>query len=354
MQRGGEDGQAQGLRVVAEAVHDLAAIRRRYAKGLRLACNGGADAARLAELHRAVRNGSCPIVVEYRNHGVGGELELPDAWSVSLDDPLLARCATGSRRRTSGWCIDRPLIARAHARGRAAGCGGIANFCCCGARKGVSADRLADHAHGASDRGDLIAGAGAIDLGLLTVALTLPGAVLAWFGGGMGRSAPPPSADDRRRPRPRGGAAVDSRSRRSAGAVTLPLLYAVAVVTGHRDRALPARRPRVRHGPRRRASACSTPTASARPRTPSPRFPGPRWAARWSRGSPRRIAIAVDARDLRRVGAAARANRRSARSIAPPQATSSFVDDVRTGIRVVWRDARSARCSSPPRRSRSA
>ncbi len=30
----------------------------------------------------------------------------------------------------------------------------------------------------------LVAGAGAFDLGLLTVALTLPGAVLAWLGGG--------------------------------------------------------------------------------------------------------------------------------------------------------------------------
>ena len=65
MQRGGEDGQAQGLRVVAEAVYDLAAIRRRHAKSLRLACNGGADAARLAELIAPFRNGTCPIVVEY-------------------------------------------------------------------------------------------------------------------------------------------------------------------------------------------------------------------------------------------------------------------------------------------------
>ena len=91
MQRNGDDGQAQGLRVVADAVHDLAAIRKRYAKTLRIACNGGADAARLAELLGPFRNGSCPIVVEYRNHGVGGELELPDGWRVNLDDPLLAR-----------------------------------------------------------------------------------------------------------------------------------------------------------------------------------------------------------------------------------------------------------------------
>jgi DNA polymerase-3 subunit alpha len=91
MQRGGEDGQAQSLRVVAEAVYDLAAIRRRYAKALRLACNGGADAGKLAELITPFRNGTCPIVLEYTNHGVGGELELPDAWSVNLDDPLLTR-----------------------------------------------------------------------------------------------------------------------------------------------------------------------------------------------------------------------------------------------------------------------
>jgi DNA polymerase-3 subunit alpha len=51
---------------------------KRYARGLRLACNGGADAARLADLLTPFRNGSCPIVVEYANHGsVGGELEFP-------------------------------------------------------------------------------------------------------------------------------------------------------------------------------------------------------------------------------------------------------------------------------------
>ena len=91
MQRVGDDGQAQDLRVVAEAVHDLAAIRKRFAKGLRLACNGGADAGRLAELIAPFRHGNCPIVVEYRNHGVGGEIQLSDAWRVNLDDPLLAR-----------------------------------------------------------------------------------------------------------------------------------------------------------------------------------------------------------------------------------------------------------------------
>ena len=91
MQRAGDDGQAQGLRVNAEAVYDLAAIRKRYARGLRLACNGGADASRLADVLAPFRHGHCPIVVEYRNHGLGGEIELPEAWRVNPDDQLIAQ-----------------------------------------------------------------------------------------------------------------------------------------------------------------------------------------------------------------------------------------------------------------------
>ena len=45
-----DGGEVQGLRISAEQVFDLATVRKRYAKALRLACNGGADAERLAEL----------------------------------------------------------------------------------------------------------------------------------------------------------------------------------------------------------------------------------------------------------------------------------------------------------------
>jgi DNA polymerase-3 subunit alpha len=90
-QRLTDDGQVQGLRVIAENVYDLAAIRKRYARGLRIACNGGANAERLFELLSPFRNGSCPIVVEYRNLGVGGEIELPEAWRVNPDETLIAQ-----------------------------------------------------------------------------------------------------------------------------------------------------------------------------------------------------------------------------------------------------------------------
>jgi DNA polymerase III subunit alpha len=90
-QRVTDDGQVQGLRVVAESIYDLPTVRKLYAKALRLACNGGADAERLATLLRPFRNGSCGIVVEYCNHGVGGEIELPESWRVNPDDALLAQ-----------------------------------------------------------------------------------------------------------------------------------------------------------------------------------------------------------------------------------------------------------------------
>ncbi len=86
-----DDGQMQGLRVVAESLCDLAAIRKRHAKSLRIACNGAANASRLFELLSPFRNGTCPIVVEYRNHGLGGEIELPEAWRVNPDDQLIAQ-----------------------------------------------------------------------------------------------------------------------------------------------------------------------------------------------------------------------------------------------------------------------
>ena len=54
---------------------------------------GAAKADRLFELLAPYRNGTCPIVVEYSNHGVAGELELPEGWRVALDEPLLSSLA---------------------------------------------------------------------------------------------------------------------------------------------------------------------------------------------------------------------------------------------------------------------
>jgi DNA polymerase-3 subunit alpha len=72
-------------------VYDLGTIRKRYAKALRLACNGGADGARLQELLAPFRPGTCPVVLEYRAHGVCGEIAFPETWAVNPDDTLIAQ-----------------------------------------------------------------------------------------------------------------------------------------------------------------------------------------------------------------------------------------------------------------------
>ena len=90
-QRMTEDGESQGLRIIADNVFDLATIRKRFAKGIRLACNGNASADRLAEILQPYRPGSTPVTVRYANERIGGELELPEAWRVNPDDTLIDR-----------------------------------------------------------------------------------------------------------------------------------------------------------------------------------------------------------------------------------------------------------------------
>jgi DNA polymerase III subunit alpha len=89
-QRMNEDGQMQGLRIIADALYDLPAARRKFARGLKLCCNGSASGERLFELLAPYKSGTCPIVIDYRNRAAGGEIELPHAWRVKLDETLIA------------------------------------------------------------------------------------------------------------------------------------------------------------------------------------------------------------------------------------------------------------------------
>jgi DNA polymerase-3 subunit alpha len=91
MQRVGEDGDAQSLRIVAESVHDLAAVRRRWAKRLALSCNGNADARRLAEILGPFRAEGVPVTIHYDNGRVAGDVDLPDDWRVNPDPALIER-----------------------------------------------------------------------------------------------------------------------------------------------------------------------------------------------------------------------------------------------------------------------
>ncbi|HTQ76730.1 MAG TPA: DNA polymerase III subunit alpha [Burkholderiales bacterium] len=88
-----------GLRVTADDVLDLAALRARFASRLRIALNGrtGAeDPRRLQDLlapYRASGDGACPVLVHYETAGASCDVALGDAWRVRPDDQLVGALA---------------------------------------------------------------------------------------------------------------------------------------------------------------------------------------------------------------------------------------------------------------------
>jgi len=84
------DEFAGGLRVTADELYDLAALRERFAARLRLEMNGQADARRLKELLAPYRaQGACAVSVHYENGAAACEVALGDAWRVRPDSQLL-------------------------------------------------------------------------------------------------------------------------------------------------------------------------------------------------------------------------------------------------------------------------
>ena len=78
-----------GFRVMADKVWDLAAARERFARGMRITCNGGSNGQRLKEVLGPYRNGCCPVSVIYANGSARCEIELGEAWRVSPRDQLI-------------------------------------------------------------------------------------------------------------------------------------------------------------------------------------------------------------------------------------------------------------------------
>ena len=82
-----------GLRISADKILDLAAARARFARRMRLQCNGQASGQRLKELLNPYRNGSCPVTVVYTSPNATCEIELGADWKVRLEDELLEALA---------------------------------------------------------------------------------------------------------------------------------------------------------------------------------------------------------------------------------------------------------------------
>jgi len=90
-----------GLRVSAEDLLDLAAVRTRFCARLRIAMNGGTDKTRdprrlmdMLAPFRAAGEGGCPVLVHYENAGASCDVALGDAWRVRPDDLLLGELSS--------------------------------------------------------------------------------------------------------------------------------------------------------------------------------------------------------------------------------------------------------------------
>ena len=87
------DMMTGGIRIIADELLDLAAVRARYAARLRIAMNGQADARRLMALltpYRAAHGPACPVVVHYENGIASCDVALGAAWRVRPDDQLIS------------------------------------------------------------------------------------------------------------------------------------------------------------------------------------------------------------------------------------------------------------------------
>jgi len=87
----GEMESAVETRASIRAINalDLAEARRRFARGVRLTCNGESAGGKLRDVLAPYRNGQCPVSVVYANRGASCEIDLGDAWRVNLNDDLI-------------------------------------------------------------------------------------------------------------------------------------------------------------------------------------------------------------------------------------------------------------------------
>ncbi len=85
----GDAGQDYGVRIEAINIHDLAEARNRFARAVRLTCNGESSGGKLRELLAPYRSGTCPVSIVYSNRAATCEIGLGASWRVNLHDDLI-------------------------------------------------------------------------------------------------------------------------------------------------------------------------------------------------------------------------------------------------------------------------
>ena len=89
VRRSGDDGEELFTRISAEKLYDLAAARAKFARGIKLTCNGGSSGARLRELLGPYKPGACQVSVSYSNRDAQCRIDLGEEWRVRPDDTLM-------------------------------------------------------------------------------------------------------------------------------------------------------------------------------------------------------------------------------------------------------------------------
>jgi DNA polymerase-3 subunit alpha len=82
-------GGDNSLRLEAMDIMDLNEARNRYARGIRLTCNGQSSGSKLKELLGPHRQGRCTVAIVYSGKGARCEVKLGAAWQVNLNEDLL-------------------------------------------------------------------------------------------------------------------------------------------------------------------------------------------------------------------------------------------------------------------------
>jgi DNA polymerase-3 subunit alpha len=93
VRRAGDEGEELFVRISADKLYDLAAARARFARGIKLTCNGGSDGARLRELLAPYKPGGCQVSVFYSNTAAQCRIDLGEEWRVRPDDTLMQSLA---------------------------------------------------------------------------------------------------------------------------------------------------------------------------------------------------------------------------------------------------------------------
>jgi DNA polymerase III subunit alpha len=83
------DDFAGSLRISGEKLYDLPGARSRFARAIRLTCNGESSGGRLREILAPYRSGRCPVSIVYASGGATCEIDLGESWRVNLHDDLI-------------------------------------------------------------------------------------------------------------------------------------------------------------------------------------------------------------------------------------------------------------------------